>query len=141
MGLDLICNEVGQKCGSYSGVQKIRHLLLCGLKYYVETKHPEEDKLIDYLVSLVSIKNEVQYHKLSPEFQGQLNKLKLDGFTEFIWHSDYDGILTSYDVEKFMRTWNITKDYMDYELKDGDDFYLNSVFNECIESNENICFC
>ena len=142
MGLDLYCNGISEKCGSYSSVQKIRYLLLVGLKFYLETEHGQEDDAIDYIISLLGIQNEILYRNFSEKSNSVLRKLNIYGFFPFIFHSDCDGSLSSYDAKQFMKTWNITKDYMEEELKDFDgNFYLQSIFEESIDSCEEIRFC
>ena len=142
MGLDIVCINSSQKVGSYSRVQTIRYELLCGLKFYIEMILPTETKLIDYMVSLVEKKNSVQYKQYSLEMERRLGKYSLDGFSAFVYHSDSDGYLTSYEAKQFLNTWKKTNSYMEDTIrcKDGR-FYLQDVFEESIFSGENISFC
>ena len=140
MGLDLTCNDLDVKCGSYSRVHEVRYLLLCALKDYVKHCHSVNDDLINYLQSLVKEKYEIEYEKYSEEYQKKLNDLNIGGFTSFIWHSDSDGYLSPYQANKFMQTWNIIKNFADEELKYGQEFYLDDIFTESIESGKDIIF-
>jgi len=142
MGLDLYCNGVSQKVGSYTNVQKIRYLLLAGIKYYLEMEHDEHENEIHYIMSLMGKRNQVLYNNYSHGKTMELGPLKVKGLFSFILHSDSDGTLCSYEAKEFLKSWNIVKDYMDEELKDYDDnFYLHSVFQESVDSDETITFC
>lgn len=140
MGLDLTCNDLDVKCGSYERVQEVRYLLLCAVKDYVKNRHSDNDNLINYLQSLLDKKMEINYEKYNEEYQKKLNDLNIGGFTSFIWHSDSDGYLSPYQANKFMQTWNIIKNFADEELKYGQDFYLDDIFTESIESGKDIIF-
>lgn len=139
MGLSLYCNEISEKVGSYSNVQKIRHLLLCGLKYCMEMEYPDEN--IDYITSFLTVKDQVNYKNYSRKEEMKLAKLDLGGFSSFIFHSDSDGTLSSYEAKLFMETWELTQEYMDDYLKINREFYLNDIFTESIQSGETIHFC
>ena len=143
MGLDLIWGDTNLKCGSYSSVQKIRYELLVGLKYYLESFFPEKEELIDYLCSLLKEKDTIQYHKEDPRKNRKFGELFLDGFFPFIFHSDCDGFLTSYNAKQFLETWDIVEECIDSSLvkeKDGS-FYLNDIFQKSIDLCEDIRFC
>jgi len=140
MGLDLTCNDLDVKCGSYSRVQEVRYLLLCALKDYVKNQHSDNVDLINYLQSLLDKKMEINYEKYNEEYQKKLNDLNIGGFTSFIWHSVSDGYLSPYQANKFMQTWNIIKNFADKELKYGQDFYLDDIFTESIDSGKDIIF-
>ena len=50
-------------------------------------------------------------------------------------------VYDSYDVEKFIETYNIVSNYIDNKYKNMNrEFYLLPIFNKCIELNENIIF-
>ena len=142
MGLDIICLHSSQKVGSYNRVQSVRYELLCGLKFYIEMILPMETELIEYMVNLVKEKNSVQYKQYSLEMERRLGKYSLGGFSAFVYHSDSDGSLTSYEAKQFLKTWKKTETYMGDMLrcKNGR-FYLQDVFEESIFSGENIYFC
>ena len=142
MGLDLYCNGKSEKCGSYNMVQTIRYLLLVGLKYYLETEHMDKEEEIDYIVSLLGKSNQVVYEKYCSVKNSKLKVLGVYGLLPFIFHSDCDGRLSSYEAKIFMDAWEKTKEYMDDSLKYyNDEFYLQDIFEESIESDEEICFC
>lgn len=143
MGLDLICGDIHMKCGSYSSIQKIRHELLVGVKYYLEYFFPEKEDLIDYLCSLLKEKDRIQYHKEDRNKNRELGDLYLDGFFPFIFHSDCDGSLSSYHAKQFLETWDIIEEYIESPLLKEKDrtFYLNDIFQESIRSGEDIQFC
>ena len=143
MGLDLICGNIHIKCGSYSSVQKIRYELLVGLKYYLEYFFPEKDTLIDYLCSLVIEKDKVQYHKEDSKKNREFQELFLHGFFPFIFHSDCDGYLSSYEAKQFLETWDIIEEYIDSSLLKEKDrsFYLEEIFQKSMKTGEDIRFC
>ena len=143
MGLDLICGDTNVKCGSYSSVQKIRYELLVGVKYYLESFFPEKEELIDYLCSLLKEKDTIQYHKEDPRKNRKFGELFLDGFFPFIFHSDCDGSLSSYHAKQFLETWDMIEEYIDSPLLKEKDrtFYLNNIFQESIDTGEDIQFC
>ena len=143
MGLDLVCGELNMKCCSYSSVQKIRHELLVAVKCYIEYFFPEKDNLIDYLCSLLKEKNKIQYHKEDKTKNRELELFCLDGFLPFIFHSDCDGTLSSFEAKKFLETWDIVEEYVDSNiLKEKDrTFYLKDIFTESIKSGNDILFC
>lgn len=143
MGLDLICGDIHMKCGSYSSVQKIRHELLVGVKYYLESFSPEKEDLIDYLCSLLKEKDTIQYHKENHMKNRELGNLCLDGFFPFIFHSDSNGSLSSYHAKQFLETWDMIEEYIDSPLLKEKDrtFYLNDIFQKSIDLCEDIQFC
>jgi hypothetical protein len=143
MGLDLYCNGVSQKVGSYQSVQRIRYLLLVGMKYFVEMMFPDKKSEIDYLTSLLGNNENIRYEKYSVEKCAAFRCLGIAGFFPFIFHSDHDGFLTSYEAGSFVDAWDLAEDYMDEQhLKDYErKFYLHSVFQESIDSDKNISFC
>lgn len=142
MGLDLSCNGLSAKCGSYVRVQKIRRLLLEGIKFYIEMEYPNENDAIDYICMLFGDKNQIVYENFCFEKNQILARINgLDGFLPFIHHSDNSGSLSSQEAKKFMQTWEITKEYMNDELKDFErKFYLEFIFLESIQSREDINF-
>lgn len=142
MGLDVSCNGLIAKCGSYSRVQRIRRLLLEGMKFYVEMEYPNESDAIDYILTLLGDGYEIAYEKFCFKKNKILANINgLDGFIPFIHHCDNAGFLSSQEVKKFMKTWELTKEYMDKELKDFErKFYLEYIFLESIHSGEDVTF-
>ena len=141
MGLDLSCNGVLAKCGSYKNVQVIRRKLLEGLKFYIEMEYHAEKDTVEYIISLFSKTKEICYQNFSQQGNQRLSELGLDGFIPFIYHNDNMGYLSSHEAKEFMQTWEITKEYMDTTLKDYErKFYLEYIFKESIRSGENIHF-
>lgn len=142
MGLELYCNGKSEKCGSYSRVQEIRYLLLVGMKYYLEMEHSDKEDEINYIISLMGNNNQIVYEKESKIKNRKLRPLHVSGLLPFIFHSDSDGSLSSYEAELFMDSWEVTKEYMDDSLKyDYDEFYLEDLFKESIDSGKEIIFC
>ena len=146
MGLDLYCNGKSRKC-SYSFVQRIRLLLLRGLLEHVKINLSNESEIIKYLEMLCE-NDEVAYEKYNEDMENKLRRHCLQGFSSFIWHSDGDSILNSYEAEKFMETWKLTYQSMDRIIKwenddkrKYDEFYFQSVFDESIDSGSVIYFC
>lgn len=140
MGLDLICGSVSERCGSYSYVHEIRYLLLCALKEYLEMETTNYNEKVDYLCQLITKENTIQYDKSDPTKHVLFYKKKLNGFFPFIFHSDCDGSLSSYEAKQFLKTFDIVKDYVDYSLKYDDKFFLDSIFRESISSGQEIHF-
>lgn len=142
MGLDLFCNGISEKVGAYSSVHRIRFELLCGLKYYLEIEHETEIKLIDYLTKLVKTKDQVNYQLYSVKMERMLSKLGVNGFSSFIYHSDCDGTMNSYEAGAFLQTWDKTKDYMTDTVREKDgSFFLDTIFQQSKLSGETIFFC
>ena len=140
MGLDLICGSVSERCGSYSYVHEIRYLLLCALKEYLEMETTNYNEKVDYLCQLITKENTIQYDKADPTKHVHFYKKKLNGFFPFIFHSDCDGSLSSYEAKQFLKTFDIVKDYVDYSLKYDDKFFLDSIFRKSISSGQEIYF-
>jgi hypothetical protein len=140
MGLDLICGSVSERCGSYSYVHEIRYLLLCALKEYLEMETRNYNERVDYLCLLITKENTIQYDKADPTKHVLFHKKKLNGFFPFIFHSDCNGSLSSYEAKQFLKTFDIVKDYVDYSLKYDDKFFLDSIFRESISSGQEIHF-
>lgn len=140
MGLDLICGSVSERCGSYSYVHEIRYLLLCALKEYLEMETTNYDEKVNYLCQLITKENTIQYDKADPSKHALFYKQKLNGFFPFIFHSDCDGSLSSYEAEQFLKTFDIVKDYVDYSLKYDDKFFLDTIFTESVDCDQEIYF-
>lgn len=105
-------------------------------------EHMDKEEEIDYIVSLLGKSNQVVYEKYCSLKNSKLNVLGVYGLFPFIFHSDCDGSLSSYEAKNFMDAWEITKEYMDDSLKYNDDeFCLQNIFEESIESDEEIFFC
>ena len=148
MGLDLICNYKSQNCGSYSSVQQIRYLLLITLKDYLEIEVVNEidplkkDIMVEYIINLIRDKNKIDYEKENHPGKHIFNIYNIAGFFPFIFHSDSKGSLNSLEAKEFMETYELVKDYIPDQLKNTDgSFYLNSIFEESIDSFCDIYFC
>ena len=148
MGLNLICNDKTQKCGSYSSVQQIRYLLLLSLKDYLEMEVVNEidpqkkDMMVEYIINLIVDKNKIDYQKENNPGKEIFNIYNIAGFFPFIFHSDSQGSLNSFEAKEFMETYELVEDYIPDQLKNTDGtFYLNSIFEESIDSFCDIYFC
>lgn len=164
MGLDIVCNDISARVGSYSNVHVLRYNLLTAIKkyleniiqkYQIEISNDKEfndeettnkmadliiaEPLVEYLNELTE-NNKINYDAFNNERNNQLSFFNLEGFMTFINHSDCDG---SYDdATDFIKTYELVKDYVDENYKNEDNtFYLNEVFNESAESGNNIYFC
>ena len=164
MGLDIVCNNISARVGSYSSVHVLRYNLLIAIKKYLENMiknykaeipngqefEDEEttnkmadliiaEPLVEYLNELTE-NNQINYDAFNKEKNNHLGFFDLDGFMTFIEHSDCDG---SYDdANDFIKTYDLVKDYVDENYKNEDNsFYLDEVFNESAESGTNIYFC
>lgn len=148
MGLDLICNDKSQKCGSYSSVQQIRYFLLLSLKDYLEMEVVNEidphrkDVMVEYIINLIGDKNKINYQKENNPGKQIFKIYNIAGFFPFIFHSDSQGTLNSLEAKEFMETYELVENYISSKLKNNDGtFYLNSIFKESIDSFCDIHFC
>lgn len=141
MGLDVGCGDVIGKVGSYTNVQKIRHLLLVGLKEYLETETENYDEKVDYLCELIEEPNTVQYQKMDFKKNILFMRDDLDGFFPFIFDIGDSGSMSSREVRRFLETFDIVKEYIHHELKHNDEFYLDFVFQEAVNTSSELTFC
>ena len=141
MGLNLHCNQKSQKCGSYSNVQRIRYLLLKGLKTYYKVRRPSDYDVLVYLEKLTKKENQVQYDIFDKKIHEKMRESQVDGFTTFIFHSDHDDVLYDFQVKSFLNTWKRTESFMSKDLKgDRHDFFLQEIFQESIDTGSTIVF-
>lgn len=142
MGMQAICNDIFVSCGSYSSVMNNHHYLLTALKDYLELEYSLEDKdtMVDILVEILSQKNN-SYTELN--FEKNKNAFRaadLDGLFPFLG-IDEQGYMTSYECKRFLITFDIISDYAHHSIICDDKFFLNDIFEESVESDENVHFC
>lgn len=140
MGLDIACGDLSLKVGSYENVEKTHYLLLVALKDYLELETENYDEKVDYLCDLIKNKNCIHYDEISKTKNLLFMKDELDGFFPFIFDSEYTTTMCDYEAERFLHTFDIVKDYVHPSLKNEDDFYLSSIFEESVESGNSITF-
>ncbi len=154
MGLDLCCGSVSVRVGSYSSVHRVRNYLIQSIINYLKATSENEsnNNLYDLvnisakkelleLLGKVIIDDEINYDNLE-KIQMELSLINLNGFTCFINHSDYDGMIDSSDADDFIKTLDIVKDYMDTSCYHEDnEFYLKEIFEESSKTGETIWFC
>ena len=54
MGLDLMCNEVSQRCGSYKLYENMKYNLMMAILKYVKANLSSDTYLISYLEEITS---------------------------------------------------------------------------------------
>lgn len=142
MGMQAICNDKLISCGSYSSVMNNHHYLLMALKDYLELEYSLEDKdtMVDILVEILSQKNN-SYTELN--FEKNKNAFRaadLDGLFPYL-SIEEQGYMTSYECERFLITFDIISDYVHHSITTNEKFFLNDIFEESVESDENVDFC
>lgn len=141
MGLDVACGDVSAKVGSYENVQRTHYLLLVGLKEYLETETENYNEKVDYLSDLIEKPHTVQYQKRNFMKNILFMRDELDGFFPFIFNIGDYGTMSSGEAKRFLETFDIVKDYLHHDLKYDDDFYLDFVFQEAIDTSSDLTFC
>jgi len=142
MGLDLDCNGLSVRVGSYGSVRYVRHFLIDAIKKYIETADEFNgeftgeftDELIDEftgeftdeICETLYSKGQFSHYKDSL-LEGlslcytdcakidylDLRHYDLNGFECFINHSDCDGYIRSYDAYAFVNLCDKLYDYFD----------------------------
>ncbi len=138
MGLDLDCDGMSVRVGSYSHVHDVRRYLIDTIKNYIEKS---DDFLGDKEELLKDIDEcYTNYHKI---MNLQLYLYDLEGFECFIYHSDCSGSIDSSDAYNFVKLCDKLKDYFDKDnfYYEGDNFYLYDIFKHSSETGEDIYFC
>jgi len=140
MGLDAWCNDVYARCGSYSFVTKMSFHLLVALKDYLELDEcdfPEKEEMIEILVELLA---KDDFH-LSQKKRNLFWQNDLDGFFPLIEMED-QGYMSSYEAERFLKTYDIVREYIHHSLQDKNtEFYMKTILEEAVTSGETITFC
>ena len=140
MGLDIACGDLTLKVGSYENVEKIHYLLLVALKDYLEFETEDYDQKVDYLCEIIKKKNCFQYDKISNRKNLLFWRDELDGFFPFIFDSELSTTMSDYEAKRFLQTFDIVKDHVHQSLKFVNEFYLSSIFQESIDSGNEITF-
>ena len=140
MGLDIACGDLTLKVGSYENVEKIHYLLLVALKDYLEFETEDYDQKVDYLCEIIKKENCIQYDKISNRKNFLFWRDELDGFFPFIFDSELSTTMSDYEAKRFLQTFDIVKDHVHQSLKFVNEFYLSSVFQESIDSGNEITF-
>ena len=140
MGLDIACGDLTLKVGSYENVEKIHYLLLVALKDYLEFETEDYDQKVDYLCEIIKKKNCIQYDKISNRKNLLFWRDELDGFFPFIFDSELSTTMSDYEAKRFLQTFDIVKDHVHQSLKFVNEFYLSSIFQESIDSGNEITF-
>lgn len=142
MGVQAICNDTFISCGSYSSVMNIHHFLLVALKDYLELEYcsKDKDKMVDILVEHLSQKNN-SYTELNFEKNKKVfTAADLDGLFPYL-SIEEQGYMTSYECKRFLITFDLISDYVHHSIISDDKFFLNAIFEESIQSDENVNFC
>ena len=145
MGLDLVCDDMHTRVGSYSTVQEIRKYLLLTVKNYImKTKDiynfQKEDLIKEFNRILPDLDSNINY-KDYEILSLKLKYFNLDGFDCFINHSDCQGFISSYQSYQFIKTLNIVKKYFDKNIYHYDNkFFLLDIFLKSSETEEDIYF-
>ena len=139
MGLDLMCNEVSQRCGSYKLYENMKYELMLAILKYVKANLSSDIDLISYLEEVTSNET-VNYDKFDDGKSFGLILNRLDGFKSIMIKGN-PPYIDSFQAENFLETFEIVKDYVDDFYKNNDNnFYLHEVFNESKTTGEEIYF-
>ena len=139
MGLDLMCNEVSQRCGSYKLYENMKYELLMAVLKYVKANLSSDVDLISYLEE-ITLNEVVNYDKFDKCKSFGLILNSLDGFNSIIIEGN-PHCIDSFQAENFLKTFELVKNYVDDIYKNDDNnFFLYEVFNESKETGEEIYF-
>lgn len=138
MGLDLECDNMEVRVGSYGSVQFVKTFLIDAIKNYIENSKDFFDNKDELLEKI----NE-SYTDYSIFDYLNLSDYGLNGFECFINHSDCDGHIGSYDASKFVRLCDKLNDYFDKNSHyfRNDKFFLYDIFVHSSKTGEDIFFC
>lgn len=138
MGLELVCDNLSIRVGSYGNVKNVKSFLIDAIKkYIINSKNFFHDK--DELLEKInqSYEDYTIYENLN------LYNYELNGFECFINHSDCSGCISSYDAYNFIKLCNKLNDYFeknDFYFEDNK-FFLYDIFYHSYETGEDIFFC
>lgn len=137
MGLDIYCDDVGARVGSYSGVHDHRKILLKCALYYIQylIDNREKTKLTNYKDELNALKEHLDkmligkkkslnvlntdvsyydpinyhhYYQNENDINSLLKLFNLEGVLYFVIHSDCEGEITSSESKAFIDFLSIT---------------------------------
>ena len=139
MGLDLMRNEVSQRCGSYKLYENMKYDLMMAVLKYTRDNISSDIPLIFYLEE-ITLNGVINYDKFNDTKSLSLILNKLDGFKS-IMIKGKPPYIDSIQAESFLETFEIVKDYVDdFYKNDDNNFYLHEVFNESKTTGDDIYF-
>jgi hypothetical protein len=138
MGLELVCDHINIRVGSYGNVKLVKSFLIDAIKKYITNSNiffHDKDELLEKINQ--SYEDYTIYENLN------LYEYQLKGFECFINHSDCDGYISSSDACYFVKLCNKLNDYFDkndlYFIDNK--FYLYDIFYYSSQTGEDIFFC
>ena len=141
MGLDLTCGDIDVRVGSYGFVNILKIYLLETIKNYIIKNNIDDDlpKEIDEIIT----NGNIDYNKYI-NIQHKLIFYNLYGFDCFIYHSDCNGIIESYDSKYFIELYDTLEDYFDkdnFHYGPNNTFFLYNIFKYSANSGQDIYYC
>jgi hypothetical protein len=137
MGLDLVCNNISIKMGSYSSVHRIRQHWI---QAYIQV-HKNEVQGIEMLEKTIE-KEDIDYELFS---KVSLDCGNFQALCYFVYHSDSDGIWTwqesAYILTLLNSIKNVLKTIEPENFYDDEKYYLEEILNESWKTESDITFC
>lgn len=138
MGLELVCDHINIRVGSYGNVKIVKSFLIDAIKKYITNSNiffHDKDKLLEKINQ--SYEDYTIYENLN------LYDYQLNGFECFINHSDCSGYISSYDAWDFVNLCYKLNNYFDnndFYFIDNK-FYLYDIFYYSSKTGQDIFFC
>ncbi len=133
-----MCNDVDVGCGSYKLFENLKFDLLNAVLKYCKNNLADEKILISELERALS-SNELNYNQINNlGNKTTIDYYNLNGF-RCIMENNHPPFIDSFDAKKFMESYELVKEFVNDHFKlDNNKFYMYSVFEESIDSGEDI---
>ena len=135
MGLDIVCGDLNERVGSYSGVQRQRIAWI-----EAESKRQKSMgnvKAAEAMKKVIVSADEIDY-ALFEKTDGWL-----PGTRAFVDHSDCDGMWDAYEAAEILEAVRLLKPFFetdDYFDEDGE-YYLEEILRYAVKHQKDILFC
>lgn len=138
------CDGVMFSVASYGRLQNIHEQLLIAVKEYIEMEGTDlygNEKMVDLLVSVLSNRNGIDRSKMFDLLECQeFSMHDLDGIFPFL-QIDEMGVMSAWQSKKFLKTYDLIKDYVDDSMKTKDRiFEIEEIFRFSVDNYEDIHF-
>lgn len=143
MGLDLFCNGISVRVGSYSYVHLLRTEWIKATIEYIKDKKLSND-LLDELNSWL-LENQhinINYQNISEKPSKLMTKYGLQGLHYFVSHSDCDGHFNSRQSTQILKTLELIYKYLDNpdDNENVQDYYLYEILKYSADNKARINF-
>ena len=147
MGLDIYTDNCSERVGSYSGVHHLRkEMIIASIKYLEQFKDCcSSINMIKVLKeSLVADNMDIINYDKFKNFKDIADHYMM-GLYKWVYHSDCEGMLSSYDSEMILETLKHIYPFIDSRYFTGDiieleEFYLYDIFKDSIDNDCDIVF-